>query len=553
MWRALEQKVKELPSVPGVYLFLDGKSKIIYVGKAKDLKKRVASYFKSGVDERPQIPSLLREACDLQFLVTATEREALILENNLIKQNQPEYNLCLKDDKTFKSLMIQGVHPFPNLSVVRKYIPEKGNHYFGPFCDGKEVRVAHNLLLKLFRLRDCSDSFFKTRKKPCMQYDLKLCTAPCVGLISKEEYDASVKAAITFLKGNAHPIFENFKNQIKHLSNKLEFEKAAEVYAQLQALEKIQSDKNSVVGFTSDADVIGFYYDGDALKNLLFQVLIIRGGKIISADSRLFKNKPGEIHELIRLFVEQYYTEPQRIPCEIWLSEIPEDRAFLEEVLSERRKEPCKILIPKKGVKAKVIAMAMENAKWKLSQEMQSEAETEILLEKMQKALCLEKMPRVIECYDIAHSSGKDIVGVKVSFQNLKPDKSRYRKFLIRSTAKPDDYQSLYEVLTRRVKRGLEENDLPDLFLIDGGLGQLSVLQRVLSEFKLQTNGAAIAKESHSKSSSDRIFILGRKNVLPLNSGNPVLLKCMAIRDEAHRFANTFHKNKREKRSLAGE
>ncbi len=540
-----EQKAKELPSSPGVYLFLDDKSKILYVGKAKDLKKRVASYFKPGLDERPQIPVLLREARDLQFLVTVTEREALILENNLIKQNQPEYNLCLKDDKTFKSLMIQTSHPFPALSVVRKYAPEKGNHYFGPFCGGQDVTVAYDQLLKLFRLRDCSETFFKTRKKACMQYDLKLCSAPCVGHISQDDYAASVKAALLFLKGETHPVFEDLKHKIKSLSEKLEFEKAAEAHSQLQALEKIQSGKSSVAGFTTDADAIGFYRDGNAL---LFQVLIIRGGKIISADSRVFKNVPGEIPELLRLFVEQYYREAHRIPPEIWLSELPEDRELLKDILTERKNGPCAILIPKKGEKSKVLDMALENAKLKLLQEVQGETEATALTQKIRQALHLKKEPQHIEVYDISHSGGKDIVGVKVSFRKFKPCKAEYRKFLIRTTQKPDDYQSLYEVLTRRVKRGIEENDLPDLFLIDGGAGQLSVLQRVLEEHSLSSDGASIAKENHSKSSFDRIFVLGRKNPLPLKPGNSVLLKLMALRDEAHRFAIRFHKSKREKR-----
>jgi excinuclease ABC subunit C len=543
--KALDQKIQTLPTAPGVYLFLDERSKILYVGKAKNLRKRVAAYCRSGVDERVQIPSLLGRACDLQFLVTETEREALILENNLIKQNQPEYNLCLKDDKTFQSLMIQGTHPFPSLSIVRKYIPQKGNHYFGPFCNAQEVRAAYTLLLKLFRLRDCSDAFFKTRKKACLQYDLKLCSGPCVGHISKEEYGASVQAALAFLKGDSHPIFENLKNKIKVLSDQLAFEKAAEVHAQLQALEKIQADKNSVAGFTSDADVLGFCREGSAL---LFQVLIIRGGKMISADARFFKNKPGNIPELLRLFLEQYYTDCHRIPLELWLPRPPEDRKLLEEILSERRKGPCKIVLPKKGVKAKVLAMAQENAAWKLSQAVHEKMQTEVLLEKMQKSLHLKTMPKRIECYDVSHSAGKDSVGVKVSFWNLTKDTSQYRKFLIRSATQADDYQSLYEVLTRRVKRGIEDKDLPDLFLIDGGLGHLSVLQKVLEKYKLEKDGASIAKENHSKSSLDHVFILGRKNAIPLKPGDSVLLKCMEIRDEAHRFALRFHTSKREKR-----
>lgn len=542
---SLQKKVNSLPHAPGVYIFLNEKSKVLYVGKANDLNKRAGSYFIKGGDGRPQIPMLLEKVHDLNFLVTRNEREALILENNLIKQNRPPYNLYLKDDKTYRSIRLTTSQAFPGISIVRKYNPHDNNLYFGPYCDGEGIRTVFEQLQKIFQLRDCSHHMFKNRKRPCLKYQIKLCSAPCCNLISKEDYLKTVHNATGFLKGDNREVIRILTRQMKTLSEKMEFEKADEILQKIHSLKQLKDHPSHVSGFRKNSDALGLFQEKRAF---LIQVLFIRNGKIISSDTRFFKNPMGTREELLRLFLEQFYSKPEMIPPEIWIPVIPDDHDLLQNILSEIRKAPCRLLLPRKGSKKKVIDMAMNNARIKMGMMKKSYSNRRSLIQDMKKILHLNNSPHHIECYDISHSSGRDTVGVKISFRDFKPCKRDYRKYHIKTVQGPDDYKSLYEVLSRRIRRGLEEGDLPDLILIDGGGGQLSVLNRVLTENRIRIDAAAIAKESHAKSSWDRIYLLNRKNVLKLPPQNKVLLKLMEIRNETHRFAIAFHKNKRERR-----
>ncbi len=544
----LKERIFSLPENPGVYSFLDVRGKVLYVGKAKNLSNRVKSYFWPGRDNRPQIPKLMSLVHDFRFLVTSSEKEALILENNLIKETKPEFNICLKDDKTYKSIKFCLEEEFPKIVTVRNYTPDKKNLYFGPYCDAGDVKVALRQILAIFRIRDCSESEFKRRKKtnrPCMKYHIKHCSAPCSDFISKEEYLKSVQQAVECLNGHNDIALQYMKERMNFFSKSLEYEKAQEYLEKYEAIKTIRDTKSEVTGFVENADVIGWHMEG---SEVYFQILIIRFGKIISSDHEFFKDKNGTMEELLRQFLDLYYQDPVRIPSEIWLPLLPEDCSLLEEILSQRKGASCQILVPKKGKKSDVVRMAQKNAQMNCLNQKKNQSQIEALAFDFKEKLNLSQPVYTMECYDISHSSGKDIVGVKVVFKNFRPFKKAYRRYHIRITVISDDYLSLYEVLTRRVKRGKEQDDLPDLIIVDGGLGQVSVLERVLKENNLSVSGAGIAKENHSKSSLDSVYTIGRKNPLPLKHNDPVLLKIMQIRDEAHRFAVKFHLAKRQKR-----
>lgn len=544
----LKERIFSLPENPGVYSFLDGRGKVLYVGKAKNLSNRVKSYFLPGRDNRPQIPRLMSLVHDFRFLVTSSEKEALILENNLIKETRPEFNICLKDDKTFKSIKICLEEEYPKIVTVRNYAPDKKNIYFGPYCDAKDVKIALRQILAIFRIRDCSESEFKKRKKtarPCMKYHIKHCSAPCSDFISKEEYLKSVQQAVDCLSGHNDLALQDMREKMEFFSKSQEYEKAQEYFEKYEAIKAIRDTKSEVSGFMENADVIGWHMEGN---EVYFQILIIRCGKIISSDHEYFKDKNGTMDELLRQFLDLYYQDPVRIPSEIWLPLLPEDYLLLEEILTQRKGGSCRMILPKKGKKSDVVQMAQKNALMNCLNQKKNQSQIAALALDFKEKLNLPQPVYTMECYDISHSSGKDIVGVKVVFKNFMPFKKGYRRYHIRLTAISDDYLSLYEVLTRRVKRGKEQDDLPDLMIVDGGPGQVSVLERVFKENTLSISGAGITKENHSKSSLDSIFIIGRKNSLPLKHNDPVLLKIMQIRDEAHRFALKFHLAKRQKR-----
>ncbi|MBN2143074.1 MAG: excinuclease ABC subunit UvrC [Candidatus Aureabacteria bacterium] len=544
----LQEKIRNVPASPGVYLFSGHHSEILYIGKALDLKKRMSSYLKKGGDNRPQIPRLMESVRDIQFIATKTEREALILESTLIKQNHPRFNIALKDDKTFKTIMVDVQADFPRIGTVRKYQPGESCFYFGPFCGSKDARICLEQLSKLFLLRDCKDSEFKSRKRPCLKYQMKLCSAPCCGFVSREAYRQQVQSALHFLQGKNKDVLMKMREKIKERSRDLKFEEAHQLYHQMHALERMLQDDSSVSGYTKDTDVIACHEEN---THLIFQVLIIRGQRVISSDTKTFQDKAGTLPEFLKGFIEQYYGSFERIPPEIWVQTDPDDRAYLEEVLSQRKQSSCRIVVPRTQHGKKAMQMAMDNARMQYHYLFYSRKQSHDFAVQIKKIFLLKKPVFHMECYDISHYSGKDQVGVKVSYHDLKPCKNEYRRYLIRASQKGDDYSSLYEVLKRRIQRGITgEDKLPDLFILDGGLGQLSVLKRVSDEFHLEIDGIAIAKESHSKSSKDQIYSAGRLNPVRLKRSSQILLKIMEIRDEAHRFAISFHKHKREKRLL---
>lgn len=534
-----------LPQRSGVYLFLGQKSQVLYVGKAKNLHKRIMAYFSPGTDGRPQIPKMLEWSRDLQFVVTPNEKEALLLENSLIKQNRPPYNICLKDDKTYQSLRIHLSHPYPRLSVVRKTAALPRDEVFGPYTEAGDLRKAVQYLTKIFQIRDCTDAEFKRRKRPCLKYDIHLCSAPCVGKIELEDYKNAISQAVSFLRGRNKSILKSLRMQIDKWSKELRFEEARATLDKLTALEEIHNRRSLVTGIRSDCDAIGFAREG---KLLLFQVLQFREGLLLRTETRVFENAFGSLPEILRVFIEQYYFRKDKIPPTVLLETLPEDNTLLEKILSDRSTKAFHLTVPQKGVKKQILDLAQTNARVKVMEIVQRTSGAQKSLEEMKRLFHLEKTPLVIEGYDISHHGGLDTVGVKVSFKNGLVDKSAYRKYLVKNSRASDDYQSLSEVLRRRILRGIKEKNLPDLFLLDGGLGQLNVFKKVVQALGLNLNGVAIAKETHSKSSQDKLFLMERKNPLKLPAHHPAMRKLMEIRDEAHRFALTFHQNKRTKR-----
>jgi len=546
----LKNKISAIPYKSGVYFFLDGHSKIIYIGKAINLYKRVSSYFFKSYDNRIQIPALLSKIRNIQFLITKNEREALILENNLIKKNKPYYNICLKDDKTFQSLSINLTHDFPVFKIVRKFKPEDRVLYFGPYLRIGEVKKALRRIIEYFQLRDCSDSEFYRRKKTgkaCLKFQMNKCLAPCVSFISQVEYRKNIENAILFLKGKNKEVLKSQLKIINDLSQNLKFEEAGAFYKKLDKMKKLIDQDSIVTGIRGDFDAIGYFQEKD---KILFQVLIIRGGNIISYDEASFKDKIGHIEELQRSFIEQYYFDSFRIPDSILVNSNVENEVLLEKILSDYKMSACRIKKPLRGKLRAIVLMAMENAKIKFNDKINKREEQLNLQRKISQVFKIDQKINHIECFDISHSSGKDIVGVKVSYKNNSFNKSSYRKYTIKEQNKGDDYKALYEVLLRRVSRGLKENNLPDMFLIDGGKGQLGIVKRVLDKFNLDIFAVSIAKENHSKSSYDKLFVLNRINSLDLRKNNIILLKMMEIRDETHRFAISFHKKTRRKRIL---
>lgn len=548
MMETLLQKSRNLPDKPGVYLFHGDKNQILYIGKAKFLKKRVMSYFKKSHDTRPQLPKLISLISDIRFIVTSSEREAIILESNLIKQNQPDFNICLKDDKYFQSIKFHTEEEFPKISIVRKYEREKNNIYFGPYCESKDVKTAYKNIIEYFQIRDCTETEFAHRQKinkPCLKYQMQICSGSCANRISKEEYLKSFNNAIDFMEGKNKLILEKLKEKIDLFSNRLEFENANEAYKKYLSLKNILEAESNVSGYLEDSDVIGYNYNED---KIIFQILIIRKGRIISGDVKSFQNNYLAPGEFLRMFIEQYYLKSMFIPNNLIVRIKPDDKALLEDILSEKSGLKVKIIVPKRGLKLNVLLMAEDNAKIKTKEIVAQNLKQSDFNSGLKKIFNSAKEINYIECYDISHLSGKDIVGAKVVFKNLKPFKAGYRYYNINTVTESDDYKSLYEILERRIKRGIEEKDIPDLIVVDGGLGQLAVLEKVLSENNIKIFSMAISKETHAKNSNDKIYIGGRKNPLNLKNNDIVYLKIKEIRDEVHRFVIKFHRQKRDKR-----
>jgi excinuclease ABC subunit C len=554
-----ESKIEVLPHEPGCYLMRDKRGKIVYIGKAKDLKSRVRSYFRASGDTRAFVARLPYVLGDIEWIITANEKEALILENTLIKEHKPRYNVQLKDDKNFLSLRIDMDHPWPRVDVVRKQ-KKDGAKYFGPYHSASAIRRTLAVLNKHFRLRTCPDSVLNNRSRPCLQYQIKRCPGPCVFDLDRAEYLRHVQDAVMFLEGRGDELVDQLNSKMSAASEELEYELAAHYRDQIQAISKVLEQQVAVTTTQVDRDAFGFYREGDRLT---IQVLFIRSGKLEGARSFSYKDQEFPDQEVISSFLNLYYSSGSDMPQEILLPielEQSEVDSF-EELLGEMAGRRVYMQTPQRGQKKALVDTAMTNAKHSFEDEHDKEDRAQDLLDKLAGRLNLRNYPERIECYDISNLQGKQIVGSRVCFMGGQPEKKEYRHYKLRTVSEQDDFASMREVLMRRFTKVVEKgDDAPDLVVIDGGKGQLGQAVTVLEDLGLHDiDLIALAKARNDKvgfqdpevtSSPERVFVPGRKNPIVLKKNSAEMYLLERIRDEAHRFAINFHKKLRRKQTL---
>jgi excinuclease ABC subunit C len=549
----IEEQIQNLPPSPGVYLMKDHAGNVLYVGKAKNLRQRVKTYFSSSADARYSLRFLLPKIQQLETIITDTEKEALLLENNLIKKYRPRYNIIFKDDKTYFSLKFNLQEDFPRLTLVRK-IKQDGARYFGPFASSAAVKETIRLMHQLFPLRSCRETEFRHRSRPCLNFQIKKCLGPCCGLISKEKYRELAEEALLFLEGKNDQLIKILRQKMSQAAEELRFEEAARLRDQIQAVEKTLEKQKTSFTVPTDQDVFAFYRQGNLWE---FQILFFRRGLLIGHKSFSFSqlNLPEE--EALSAFIQQYYASATSLPQEVLLPSPIENEQLLTEWLSEKKGKPVKIIVPRKGPKKELVKLALKNAQNNFQKRVGEKANLELILQELQEKLRLPKLPRRIECFDISNLLGTLAVGSMVTFCDGQPDHARYRHFKVHAPALPDDYAMMYEILQRRYSKISGPEDKPDLLIIDGGKGHLNVALAVLQELHLSDISAiALAKDKDADSRqrkekrTDKIYLPNVKDPLLLPAHSAVLHYLQKIRDEAHRFAINYHQKLRGKKGL---
>jgi excinuclease ABC subunit C len=564
---SLEERLETLPKNPGVYQFKNAAGKVIYVGKAKNLKNRVRSYFQNyrRGEGDAKFRALVERISDVELLLTDSDVEALILENTLIKKLKPRYNVMLRDDKTYPWVCVTN-EPYPRVFITRRKRHD-GSKYFGPYTEALYMRYLMRTLREIFPIRTCTfdiDDDFIARKKTrvCLEYHIKRCEGPCEGLVSEADYNAMIKKVKQLLSGRTKDIEKEIREEMQWFSDNMDFEKAAERRDQLKILSEYVNKQKVVTDELVDRDIFAIASEDDDACGIVFKV---RDGKIVGKQQFFFANAEGKAEtEVIETLLERYYSLADFIPEEIFLPvELPEPDTF-EAWLSRRTRElsydddatamkPPKLIVPKIGEKAKLIAMVQVNAKFLLGEiKIQKLKQNDFIphvLKALQRDLHLRVPPRHIECFDNSHFQGSETVSSMVYFENAKPKKSEYRKYKNKTVEGIDDFASMKEVVYRRYAKLLEDNaELPDLIVIDGGKGQLSSAYEVLTELKL-THIPIIGLAKRL----EEVFTIGSSDSLLLPKSSSSLRLLQQIRDEAHRFAITFHRSLRDKRTLQTE
>jgi excinuclease ABC subunit C len=533
-----------LPEGPGVYLFKDSSGKIIYVGKAKNLKKRVLSYFRPA-DELPHKTGVMMgKAKGLDYILTTTEKEAFILESNIIKRHLPRYNIVLRDDKQYPWLRLDPGEPYPRLSIVRR-VKKDGARYFGPFSSAHSVRSTLKLINRIFQLRKCRGNTPRQRSRPCLNFQLGRCLGPCAQDVPMEVYKEFIQQVILFLEGRSQELIKELKKSMEAAVENLDFEKAAKIRDQIKAVSKTVEPQNVVSPKMEDQDVIGL-----AEKEGVFQIaiLFIRKGYLSGSRNYLFKNEGGASSEVMEAFLKQFYDRETFVPKHVLISESVDDLPAIVEWISDMAGKRVYIEKPSRGEKLSLVRMAVANAENLLIHRIEPAAGD--VLEMAEAVLKLRKRPRVMECVDISNIQGDMAVGVIVSFLEGLPNRQGYRNFRIKGVKGIDDYGMMAEVISRRLSKGSP----PDLLVVDGGKGHLHAVKRVVDRTKNENppDLVAIAKEDH-KEEGEKVYIPGRKNPVNLLPDHPVLLLLMRIRDEAHRRAITYHRKLRGKAFTSSE
>lgn len=551
----IQEELKKLPGKPGVYLMHDEKDAIIYVGKAISLKNRVRQYFQSSRNKGAKIEQMVTHISRFEYIVTDSELEALVLECNLIKEHRPKYNTMLMDDKTYPFIKVTVNEPFPRVMMARRMKKDKAK-YFGPYTSAGAVKDTIELIRKLYHIRSCNRSLPKDigKERPCLNYHIHQCYAPCQGYISREEYRKSIDEVVRFLNGNYDPILKELEEKMLDASENLEFEKAIEYRELLASVQKIAQKQKITDTAGDDRDIIAMASEGE---DAVVQVFFIRGGRLIGQDHFYLKIAENDTKsEILSSFIKQFYAGTPYIPAELMLPEEIEDQEIIEEWLTTRREHKVRLRIPKKGTKEKLVELAQKNAQMVLKNDKErlkrEEGRTIGAVKELEKILGLTGIIRM-EAYDISNTNGFDSVGSMVVYEHGKPKRNDYRKFKIKSVQGPDDYASMNEVLTRRFEHGLRERQdesetggfqaFPDLIMMDGGRGQVNIALEVLEKLNLHIPVCGMVKDDNHRTRG-----LYFNNVeLPIDRNSECFRLITRIQDEAHRFAITFHRQLRSK------
>lgn len=553
---SLVEKIQQFPPSPGVYLMHDAAGEIIYVGKARSLRHRVRSYFNQSGDSRYHIKFLMAKVVDIEVMLTDTEKEALLLENTLIKQHHPRYNLNLKDDKTYFSLRIDPHEEFARFTVVRKR-PRDGARYFGPYSSGSAARDVLRQMIRMFPLRHYPLAACMSRKRPCLYYQIGQCSAPCHSLITREGYAELVNGAMLFLEGKGRELIASFKRSMHEASERMLYEEAARWRNLLRSIE-VTVEKQKVVLRGGDSDVVGFYRNGSRIE---FALLFIRAG-VLSGSHQFTVSWELDDAAAVSAFLLQYYTGTVFIPEEILLPLAVEEGATLAELFGELKGSRVSLTLPQRGTKRELIALACRNAMSVYRERTEEETAASAVLTELCNRLHLSRIPRRIECYDISTIQGRFSVGSCAVFTAGRSDRSNYRHYRIKTVDGQDDFAMLREVFQRRFRSDSYDRESgPDLVVVDGGIGQLNAAQEICAELGLIGSfdlvSLAKSRVTHDASaataerSDERIFLPGRKNPVVLRQNSKPLLLLAAVRDEAHRFAITYHRKLRSKEGIA--
>ena len=560
----IEEELKKLPAKPGVYLMHDEKDAIIYVGKAISLKNRVRQYFQSSRNKGVKIEQMVTHIARFEYIITDSELEALVLECNLIKEHRPKYNTMLMDDKTYPYIKVTVNEEYPRVLFSRQLKKDKGK-YYGPYTSAGAVKDTIDLIHKLYRIRTCSRNLPKDmgKERPCLNYHIKQCDAPCQGYISKEEYGKNIAKALEFLNGNYAPLIKELEEKMKAAADAMEFEAAIEQRELLNSVKQIAQKQKITHSDMEDKDIIALASEGE---DAVVQVFFIRDGRLIGRDHFYLRIAEGEqAKEILSSFIKQFYAGTPYIPRELMIEEDIEDREVIEQWLSARKGHRVYLRIPKIGTKEKLVELAKKNAALVLSQDKEKiKREEGRTIGAMKEIASLLKLPGIsrVEAFDISNTNGFESVGSMVVYERGKPKRSDYRKFKIRSVKGPDDYASMREVLTRRFLHGMEEQQqlkdkeisyqfgsftkFPDLLMMDGGRGQVNIALEVLKELKLAIPVCGMVKDDNHRTRG-----LYYNNVeIPIEKNSEGFRLITRIQDEAHRFAIEYHRSLRSKEQV---
>jgi len=528
---------------PGVYQML-GKREVLYVGKARDLRKRLAQYAHYHGSAHSKTAVMLSHVQRVETILTTTEKEALILEASLIKKHRPRYNVILRDDKNYPLIKVTVKDTWPRLIVTRKRLRD-GNRYFGPYSSTSAMRSSLKLLYSMFPLRRCTT--VRERERPCLNFQMKRCLAPCTGKVDQATYLAMVEEILLILEGKSKEVIHHLTKKMQAAAAELAFEQAAGYRDQINGLKKTLERQIIVAEHQMDQDVYGLAREKASVG---IAILFIRAGMISGVQTFFITDPIGDDDRILRQTILQYYSARRQPPRELLLPGRPEDTDLVTDHLSELRSAPVKVVVPQRGKRMQLMQMAAENARQIFAQRNKKQKAWESLATSLQKNLKLRNRPGTIECLDISNLAGKQAVGSLVCFREGEKETSRFRHYRIRLNDEPDDYAMMDEVLGRRMETGLQKNNLPDMLLLDGGKGQLNIALDMLKRFDLQERIDLVAIAKEKQDEGEKLFRPGRKNPILLPAHSPALLYLMRIRDESHRFGITLHRRLRNKETL---